>query len=78
VAAWNYRSIQFPNGAKQLHEVHYDDQGTVTQWTSNPATFGAGDEEETVEDIALSLAHAIADTLRLPVLMATDLPGYAE
>ena len=90
VATWNYRIIQFPNGAKQLHEVFYDDDGTLTSWTAEPAVFVC-DETGTVNTIAMSLSQALGDTLRatelgewsaeeetLPVLMADDLPGSDE
>lgn len=70
MSSWNYRVIFHPDPEWSwfgLHEVHYNKKGKVTGWTQNPITFTC-DADEGAAGIRLSLAMAIADAIRLPVL----------
>ena len=73
---WNYRIIlhqptEFHNERwYALHEVFYE-RGKPTSWTENPITFVCG-EDEGQRGIWNSLAMALSDALRRPLLIETD------
>lgn len=70
---WNYRIILHPaaNGTDYawyaLHEVFYDRDGNPDGWTSDPIRFVC-DKDEGPVGIQRSLAMAMNDAMRLPVL----------
>ena len=71
--SWNYRLIQHATHIA-LHEVYYDDEGRVTGWTANAASFVA-DMDEGANAIIGSLEMALSDALRHPVLIESELPN---
>lgn len=64
---WNYRVIDFGTH-KALHEVHYDDDGKPSCYTSEPITFVC----EPDEDIASALEMALDDVRKYPALTPAD------
>ena len=74
---WNYRIIYHSPetvievGWYALHEVYYDRKGKPDGWTKDAITF-VSDEEEGPDGVRKSLAMALADAVRLPVLMIHD------
>lgn len=69
---WNNRIIQHEDYFG-LHEVHYDADGKVKFWTSEPVTF-ATDLDNGADDLIGSLERALSDVRKHPVLLAKDLP----
>lgn len=70
--SWNYRIIEFGTHLA-LHEVYYDERGKVRGWTAEPAGF-ISDLEGSSAEIVDSLARALDDARRRPVLRERDLP----
>lgn len=73
---WNYRLIDLSheNGDEpwvQLHEVFYEDDGTLMGYT--PVSMGA----ESVTEMRTTLEW-MALALDKPVLKVTDFPGHTE
>jgi len=74
---WNYRIIyhtpeqEGQDGWFALHEVYYNKKGKSDSWTENAISFVC-DEYEGPDGIRKSLAMALADAVRLPVLMIRD------
>jgi len=73
MGSWNYRLVRHKSKLAnvpdflQVHEVHYDDHGNVT----NVAQIGARIAGDNVEEIRLSL-KMIGEALEKPIL---DYPG---
>lgn len=70
--SWNYRIIEFGTHLA-LHEVYYDKRGKVRGWTAEPAGF-ISDLAGSSAEIVDSLARALDDARRRPVLHERDLP----
>lgn len=73
--SWNYRVIRHEAEGRAvwfgLHEVYYDEKGTVRGWIASPEI--AVDDAKEIAETARAMAHD-ADTR--PLLNAADLPGY--
>ena len=66
--SWNYRVLDHGTHLA-VHEVYYDRRGRVTGWSAEPTPF-VGCPDEGVDSLRLSLAMALADAVRHPVLDA--------
>lgn len=79
---WNYRLVLDDTDTDPerhhigLHEVYYDRKtGILEAWTQDSINFVC-DAEEGEKGIQLSLSRALTDTLKLPMLKASELqPG---
>ena len=67
---WNYRAIKDKDGSVCLHEVYYNDDGSIMSWTVNPVAFAS---IHSVDDLVQGLEMAISDLKKYPILNITDL-----
>ena len=68
---WNYRIIKHDTAESvyfAVHEVYYDKQGNITNWTQNPIDI-TGDS---AKEIARTLQMILTDT-KQPVLKESEL-----
>ena len=63
---WNYRIIHYKDGGYGLHEVFYNEEGSIDGWTEQPIDFVCG-EDEGLQGVKESLELALEDCL-FPVL----------
>ena len=68
---WNYRIVEIGRTGYALYEVHYDEQGNPSGWTSDPLCFSA-DAEEGPEGIIRALEQALRDAKQLSTLKLVD------
>lgn len=61
---WNYRIIKHADHVS-LHEVFYDDDGSVNGWTARPISFVNDDAEGLIKD----LERALNDARDRPILV---------
>jgi hypothetical protein len=71
--AWNYRMLRHPDGRLAVHEVFFDDDGRPWAATKDPISFEA-DADESLDDLADDLEHALAAVRSAPVLDWSDIP----
>jgi len=70
---WNYRVIEFTavdcDPFRQIHEVHYDDNGKPQAYSENPAVLMWDASEKKA---ALEILDKMKEALNKPVLITTD------
>ena len=74
---WNYQILHHPDGNYALHEVFVDEDESALphSWTSDAVDFSG----ETPAAIITSLANALADARKMPVLrIVTDADGAEQ
>ena len=77
---WNHRIIRRTNAPSidpewnlQIHEVYYDKDGTITNWTSNAvAPLG-----EDIAELRIELTHFL-EALDHPVLEEVEIEGEVQ
>lgn len=70
---WNYRLIETDDGDASMHEVYYDDAGTVIGYKFWPAPFFVSADEDPAK-----LLEMFTTALCKPRLHLTDLPPAGE
>lgn len=84
---WNYRLILHDSGDQMLwwvglHEVYYDEQDEIVNWTELPITFQVSLDdyapEEARDDVILSLTRALKNAQEKPMLKLSDLIKIGE
>ena len=68
---WNYRIIHYKDGGYGLHEVFYNEEGSIDGWTEQPIDFVCG-EDEGPKGVIGGLELASIDS-SLPVLEEKDI-----
>ena len=67
MTTWNYRIVRHDD-CVGLHEVFYNEDGSVRAWTENPVRF-VGDDEA---DLVRSLERALKDAVARPIIDPKD------
>lgn len=49
--SWNYRICKDKDGNHQIHEVYYDDDGTINLWTLNAIAPTGETKDELLENL---------------------------
>ena len=84
---WNYRvvekdstnkvdcsEIEYDTTSYEVHEVYYDEDGSITMWSAEPiAPYGEGCLKDLEVDIKFML-----DACSKPILKESDLPDSGE
>lgn len=84
---WNYRvveknrkykidcsEIEYENVSYSIHEVYYDEDGSITMWSQSPISpFGDGDWRDLKADLEYML-----EACSKPILKKSDLPDSGE
>ena len=73
---WNCRVIKYAeeDGEFGIHEVYYAEDGSIMGWTEAPSLALMAPRPELIREQVLAMIDA---ALRQPVLLESELPGYA-
>jgi len=76
--SWNYRAILHDDPVEPwigLHEVYYNEDGSVSAWTAEPIRVWCY-QDEGIDGILAAFERAKGTLSTEPLLNAKDLPGY--